>query len=66
MEQHTFNLIQQTVCKSNLKKKSKVENAMAVAGFKAALLAGEKYQVKSNSKQNSSYFRPAITREGRQ
>ena len=42
MDQQKFNLIQQAVCKSNLKKNSKVENAIAVVGFNAALLAGEK------------------------
>ena len=47
-DQQKFNLIQQAICKSNLKINSKVENAIAVAGFKAALLAGEKYHVKTS------------------
>ena len=42
MDQKKFNLIQKKVWESNLKKNSKVENAIAVVGFNAALLAGEK------------------------
>ena len=42
MDQQKFNLIHQKVWENNLKKNFKVENAMAVAGLKAALTAGEK------------------------
>jgi hypothetical protein len=42
MDQKKFDLIQKKVWESNLNKNSKVENAIAVVGFNAALLAGEK------------------------
>ena len=45
---------------------SKVENAIAVVGLNAALLAGEKLHFFKCLIRNSSCFRNAITKRGRQ
>jgi hypothetical protein len=60
MDQEKFDLIQQKVWENNRKKNFKVENAMAVAGLKAALTAGEKYICYTNLKRILSYFRPVL------
>ena len=66
MDQKKFNLIQKKVWESNINKISKVENAIAVVGLNAALLAGEKLHSFKRLIRNSSCFRNAITKGGRQ